>query len=115
MKIKNWDQRLTSSAILSLKKVGQLISAARLRRGFTILELAGRAGVDRRTLSQLESGQPGVSIGLFFQILDLLNLGQGLEEFLKPENDIETAALNVRKIRKHQKLNKKILDHEVNF
>lgn len=115
MKTKTWDKTLTAEAVASLKEMGRLISQARQRRYMTLLKLSRRAGVDRRTLSQLEAGNPGVSIGLFFQILSLLNLGRGIEEFLKPENDIETAAMHVRKIRKHQKLVKKISDDEVNF
>lgn len=115
MKTKTWDNFLTAEAAFSLQEAGRLISEARQRRGLTLVELAHRAGVDRRTLSQLESGRPGVSIGLFFQILSLLNLVKGIEEFLKPENDIETAALRVRRIRKRQRIAKKILDEEVNF
>lgn len=115
MKTKTWDNFLTAEAALSLKEVGQLISEARQRRGISILELARRAGVDRRTLSQLEAGHPGVSVGLLFQVLSLLNLVRGIEEFLKPENDIETASTHVRQIRKRQKISKKIPESEVNF
>ncbi|GEM_PF-1217230 len=115
MKTKTWDNFLTAEAAISLKEVGQLISEARQRRGMSILELAGRAGVDRRTLSQLEAGAPGVSMGLFFQVLSLFKLVSGIEEFLKPENDMETAAARVRQIRKHKKISKKISESEVNF
>lgn len=115
MKLKTWNNFLTGDAAISLKEAGRLISEARKRRGMTLLELGRRAGVDRRTVSQLESGRPGVSIGLFFQVLSLLNLVKGIEEFLKPENDIETAAARVRKIRKRQQIGKKIPDDEVDF
>lgn len=115
MKNKAWDHLLTGEASLSLKEVGRLLSEARKRRGLSCSELAHRAGVDRRTLSQLEAGHPGVSIGLFFQVLSLLNLLRGIEESLKPENDMETAMLHVRRIRKHQKITKKISEEEVNF
>jgi DNA-binding XRE family transcriptional regulator len=115
MKHKKWETVLTGDAALSLQEVGRLISEARKRRGMSILELANRAGADRRTISQLEVGYPGVSIGLFFQVLSLFNLVKGIEEFLKPENDIETAAARVRKIRKRQKVTKEISADEVNF
>lgn len=115
MKIKKWDTILTGDAALTLQEVGRLIAEARKRRGMSVLELANRARVDRRTVSQLEAGQPGVSIGLFFQVLSLFNLSKGIEEFLKPENDIETAAARVRKIRKRQKLTQTIREDEVNF
>lgn len=115
MKLKNWNTLLTGDATLSLKEVGRLITEARKRRGMSILDLANRASVDRRTVSQLEAGHPGVSIGLFFQILSLFNLVKGIEEFLKPENDIETAATKVRQIRKRQRISKAIPEGEVNF
>ncbi len=115
MKLKKWDQVLTGDAALLLKEVGGLLSEARRRRGMSLVGLAGRAGVDRRTVAQLELGHPGVSLGLFFQVLSVLNLGQGIEEFLKPENDIETAATNIRRIRRRQKIIGKIRDDEVNF
>lgn len=115
MKSKKWNTILTGEAALSLKEVGSLLSEARRRRGLSVAALAERAGADRRTVSQLEAGQPGVSIGLFFQVLSLLNLVKGIEEFLKPENDIETAAAQVRRLRKRQKIAKEISDDEVNF
>lgn len=115
MKRKKWDTILTGDAALSLKEAGRLVAEARKRRGMSILELADRAGVDRRTMSQLEAGHPGVSIGLFFQILSLFNLVKGIGEFLRPENDVETAAARVRKIRRRQTIAKEIPEDEVNF
>lgn len=115
MKPKKWDTILTGDAALSLKEAGRLMAEARKRRGMSILELADRAGVDRRTVSQLEAGHPGVSMGLFFQVLSLFNLVKGIEEFLKPENDIETAAAKLRRIRKRQPVAQEIPDEEVNF
>jgi transcriptional regulator with XRE-family HTH domain len=115
MKLKNWDTILTGDAALSLKEVGRLVTEARKRRGMSLVDLATRACVDRRTVSQLEAGSPGVSIGLFFQILSIFNLVKGIEEFLKPENDIEAAAAKVRQIRKRQKIPKEISEGEVNF
>lgn len=115
MKPKKWDTILTGDAALSLKEAGRLMAEARKRRGMSVLELADRAGVDRRTVSQLEAGHPGVSMGLFFQVLSLFNLVKGIEEFLRPENDIETAAAAVRRIRKRQPVAQEIPDEEVNF
>ncbi len=115
MRLKSWKNHLTADAEIGLQEVGRLIAEARKRRGLSVADLSQRLGVDRRTLAQLEAGHPGVSLGLFFQILSLLNLVKGLEEFLKPENDIETAAMQVRAIRKRKRISKKIPDSEVNF
>jgi transcriptional regulator with XRE-family HTH domain len=115
MKKKPSKLMLTADAEIHLKDVGKLVTIARKKRKMTLLELSKRAAVDRRTLAQLEAGSPGVSIGTFFQVLSLLKLSQGLEEFLKPENDLEGAALQVRKIRQRKRSAKKINDDEVNF
>lgn len=115
MKKKPSNSSLTADAEILLKEVGKLIAIARKKRKMTLLELAHRAAVDRRTLAQLEAGSPGVSIGTFFQVLSLLKLSRGIEELLNPENDIEAAALQVRKIRQRKRASKKIKDDEVNF
>ena len=106
---------LTADAEMRLRGVGKLLALARKKRKMTLIELSKRAAVDRRTLAQLEAGSPGVSIGTFFQVLSLLKLSQGIEELLNPENDIEGAALQVRKIRQRKRASKKISDDEVNF
>lgn len=115
MKKKNWADILTGEAAISLMETGRLVREARKRRNMTLRELANRAGVDPRTLAQLEAGQAGVSIGTFFQVLSILNLVRGIEEFLKPENDIETAALKVRRIRKKKRTGRTLSPEEVNF
>lgn len=106
---------LTGDALLSLKEVGLLIAQARILRKMSVVELAERAGVDRRTISQLEAGHPGVSWGVFFQTLSLLNLLRGIEEVLRPENDIEMAASLIRQARSRKKSKRRIKDDEVNF
>ncbi|MGK5082057.1 helix-turn-helix transcriptional regulator [Bdellovibrionota bacterium FG-1] len=110
-----WEQLLPADAGLELKEVGRLLAEARRRREMSISELAGRIGVDRRTLSQLEKGSPKVSLGIFFQVLSALNLLRGIEEILKPENDLEAISTAVRRARSRQKRIKKISDEKVNF
>ncbi len=110
-----WDELLTAEAELELKEVGRLLSVARKGRGMSMMELANRLGVDRRTLSQLEKGSPKVSLGIFFQVLSALNLLQGIEEALKPENDIESISFAVRRARQHRTPTKKINKDKVNF
>lgn len=115
MKIAKWDQIMTQEATATLKEIGKLIQLARKRRKMSSVELGQRVGVDRRTISHLESGHPGVSIGVLMQTLSILNLAQGLAEALKPEHDIEALAIELKKARTRGKTTKKISDDEVNF
>ncbi len=111
----NWEKLLTSEVETKLKEMGRLLAEARKRRRMSTLDLASRSGVDRRTLAQLEKGSPKVSLGIFLQVLSMLNLLRGIEELVQPYNDIEGLASAVQKARRRQKVSKKIADEKVNF
>jgi transcriptional regulator with XRE-family HTH domain len=111
----SWNQLLSHDAQNKLKEIGEAITIARKARRMTRIDLATRVGIDRRTLTELEKGSPKVSIGIFFQVLSILNLLRGLEEAFKPENDIETIHLNIRKLRQKKRIVKPIPDEKVNF
>lgn len=106
---------MTSEASLSLITIGQLIQVARKRRRMSVVELSHRVGVDRRTISQLEVGNPAVSVGVLIQTLSILGLSRGLEAALSPDNDLEAISQAVRRIRQGKKQKKRISDDEVNF
>ncbi len=110
-----WDQIMTAEASSTLQEVGRLIQLARKRRKMSSAEIGRRVGVDRRTIAHLESGHPGVSIGVFMQMLSVLNLTAGFGEALKPEYDLEAIAVELRRARKKGKTSKKISASEVNF
>jgi transcriptional regulator with XRE-family HTH domain len=111
----SWEKLLTADAELELKEMGHLLSIIRKRRAMSVTELAARVGVDRRTLSQLEKGSPKVALGIFFQVLSVLNLLRGIQEVLKPENDLESISREVRRARSLRRSPRKIRDEKVNF
>lgn len=115
MKVKKWDEMMTSEASFVMEEMGELIKLARKRRKMSAVQLGKKVGVDRRTISHLEAGNPGVSIGVLVQVLSVLNLARGFTEALKPEHDIEAMTMELRKARKRAKPQKKISDDEVNF
>ena len=110
-----WIKLLTAETEFGLKEVGRLIAEARKRRAISLVEIASRIGADRRTVGQLEKGNPKVSLGIFFQVLSVLNLLRGIEEIVRPENDLESISNSIRKIRRRQAPSKKIGDEKVNF
>lgn len=71
----------------NLRQVGEQIRLARKRRGVTMQAMADRMFVTRKTLSRLESGDPGVSLGVVASALLVLGLEQDLLGLARPETD----------------------------
>ncbi|MBI5201471.1 MAG: helix-turn-helix domain-containing protein [Elusimicrobia bacterium] len=106
---------LAAESEAALRELGSLLSVARARRGITVLGLARRLGVDRRTLAQLEKGKPTVSIGVFVQVLGALNLLRGLEQVVRPENDLDAVSTEIRRLRRRERSSRSIPDSRVDF
>lgn len=73
--------------------VGTRIRVARLRRGWSVAELAAKASINRNTLSSLELGKPGTAIGVFFTVLWALGLDRTLDGVADPDTDRHGKAL----------------------
>lgn len=65
---------------LLLEKLGENIKLARKRRKLTTLQVVERANISRSTLYLIESGNPGVAMGAYFNVLRVLGLQ---DDFLK--------------------------------
>jgi len=69
-----------------LKRFGENIRLARLRRNISSTLQAERAGISRPTLTMIEKGAPSVSLGNYVQVLVSLGLEK---DFLKVAADDE--------------------------
>jgi transcriptional regulator with XRE-family HTH domain len=69
-----------------LEQLGENIKLARKRRKLTTTQVAERADIARSTLYLIESGNPGVAMGAYFNVLRVLGLQ---EDFLKLAADDE--------------------------
>lgn len=56
-----------------LKRMGEQIRLARLRRKLSTEIVAERAGVTRATLLKVEKGSPSVAMGIYASVLHALN------------------------------------------
>ena len=56
-----------------LRTLGEQIRLARLRRDLTAELVAERAGISRSTLWKVESGEPGVAMGIYAAVLHALS------------------------------------------
>jgi transcriptional regulator with XRE-family HTH domain len=61
-----------------LKRLGENLRLARLRRNVTAKLEAERAGISIATLTKIEHGSPSVSMGSYIQVLVSLSLGQDI-------------------------------------
>ena len=72
----------------ALKKLGNDLCNARKRRRIPMWLAAERAEISRATLSKIERGDEGVSLGAYTKILFVLGMIQRLVELADPKFDI---------------------------
>lgn len=83
-----------------LNAVGENIKLARLRRKMSSEQMAERAGISRRTVSNIEAGSPTVSIGSYLQVLFILGLEKDLLQIAATDplgRKLQDAGILVRK------------------
>ncbi|GJL95504.1 MAG: transcriptional regulator [Hyphococcus sp.] len=76
-----WDARQ------ALAKLGEDIAVARKKRGISTVSMAERAFISRNTLSQVEKGNPSVSIAIYATVLSLLGLVDRLGDVAERSED----------------------------
>ncbi|HSX11503.1 MAG TPA: helix-turn-helix domain-containing protein [Chlamydiales bacterium] len=70
-----------------MKKLGQDLRDARKRRRIPMSLAAERASISRATLSKIEKGDEGVSLGAYARVLFVLGMIQRLGELADPKFD----------------------------
>lgn len=87
----------------ALRKMGEDIRAARLRRRIPMSIMAERAFISRATLGKVEKGDAGVSLGTYATILFVLGMIDRLADIVSLPNDFtgqsledETLPLRIR-------------------
>lgn len=83
-----------------LRELGARVRTARQRRDLTVAELAAKAGINRNTLTKLEQGSPGVSVGAWLTVLWALGLDQTLDAVAHPDTDAHGRALEASRMRR---------------
>ncbi len=71
----------------ALRKLGQDIRDARLRRRIPVAVMAERASISRVTLNKVEKGEPTVSVGIYATVLFVLGLIDRLAELADVRHD----------------------------
>jgi transcriptional regulator with XRE-family HTH domain len=71
----------------ALKKLGEDLKKARKRRRITTKLAAERAGISRTTLTKIEKGDAGASIGAYAKVLFILGLISHLGDMADSTSD----------------------------
>lgn len=71
----------------ALKTLGLNLKNARLRRALPQSVIAERAGISLNTLSKIENGDPGVSIGNVASVVHALGITSAISTLASSEND----------------------------
>ena len=77
-----------------LRKLGRDIRDARLRRRIPTSIMAERASISRTTLSKVEKGDPGVSLGIYTTVLFVLGLSDRIGDLADIRTDAVGLALD---------------------
>ena len=89
-----------------IRELAGRMRVARKRRGWTVAETAAKAGINRNTLTALELGGSGVSIGAYVGVLWVLGLERTLEAVADPDRDTHGKTLEAA--RRPQRVRKRL-------
>ena len=79
--------KLPIPALRALRKLGRDVRDARRRRRIPVAVMAERASISRTTLSKVEKGEPGVSLGAYATVLFVLGFAERLGDLADPGTD----------------------------
>ncbi len=91
----------------ALKKLGQDLRDARRRRRIPMWLAAERASISRTTLSKIERGDEGVSLGAYARILFILGMIKRLAELADPVFDELGLGLEAERLPKRIRIPRK--------
>ena len=89
--------QMPPATVAAIEKLGADLAVARLRRKESLKTWAQRMGVSVPTLQRLESGDPGVGIGIVVTALWLIQRDGALAQLASPELDQGAIELDIRK------------------
>ncbi len=72
----------------ALQKLGADLKEARIKRRLTMTLVEERAGITHVTLTKVEKGDAGVSIGIYTKVMFVLGLIDNVYNLAEPDNDV---------------------------
>lgn len=84
----------------AVARLGANVSTARMRRRWTLEDVAKKAGVSKETVSRVEAGRLTTSVGAYVAVLWVLGLHHAVSDVAAPESDAEGATLAAARLGK---------------
>ncbi len=97
----------------SLRTVGKNIQIARKRRRIPLRQMSERSMISIPTLRKIEQGNPSVSIGIFLQVLWILQLHTEFESLADPAKDV--VGIRTEQARLPKKIHSEKKEFDLNF
>jgi len=91
-------RKLPVSIRTELKRLGNDLKKARLRRRLKMAVVAERAGISLETLAKIQKGNSGVSMGNYAAVIFAIGLGTKWMELADIENDTMGQMLDEKRI-----------------
>lgn len=111
----SWKNFLSTRLHIEMKELGNLLRISRKRQGRTQKVVSALLGVDPRIVAKIEKGSPEVSVGIYFQYLEILGLFKGWKVLFEPDLDFNSIDEEIKRQRKSKREINEIPDNEVNF
>lgn len=86
-------------ALAALREFGLNLATARLRRKESMRSWAQRLQVSVSTLRRMESGDPGVGIGVYATALWMANMSADMAQLASPQKDLGAISPEIDAIR----------------
>jgi transcriptional regulator with XRE-family HTH domain len=96
----------------ALKKLGADISAARRRRGITAKLVAKRAFINPKSVTRVERGDAGVSIGVYATVLFTLGMSDRLADLADIAHDPLGRALAEEQLPKRVRMSQSLVEDD---
>jgi hypothetical protein len=90
-------EQLPTATVTAIEQLGANLAVARLRRKESLASWSHRMGVSIPTLMRMESGDPGVSMGIYATALWLIGCDAEVAAMGSPERDMRALDLDVSK------------------
>ncbi len=84
---------LSDAALGSLTQLGRRLKEARLRRNWSQLQTAEKAGLSESSIKKVEAGSPRITVGAYLSLLDVFGMPAALDQVLAPGTDTLGEAL----------------------
>ncbi|MBF0360812.1 MAG: helix-turn-helix transcriptional regulator [Oligoflexia bacterium] len=107
--------KITPGVKKLLSEIADSLIATRKRRRISVSMAAKAIGIDRRTISAIEKGNPRVSLGAFLLYINYFDFNKGFLLIFDPSLDYTTLRSEISRARRTGKISKGIDKSKVDF